>query len=351
VRRPQVVVLRALGLGDLLTAVPALRAVRRGFPEHRIVLAAPAALAPLAAMTGAVDETVDTAPLAPLDARLHGADVAVNLHGRGPRSHRILDAARPHRLIAFGRDAAWRPDEHEVTRWCRLLEAAGIPADPTDLRLAPPEVSDPSQGLTPSGALGVTLVHPGAASGARRWPAERWAVVARAERAAGSDVVVTGSDAERELAEWVAREAGLPSSSVLAGRTSLLGLAALVAGAARVACGDTGVAHLATAFGTPSVVLFGPVPPAEWGPPPAGPHIALWAGRRGDPHAADPDPGLLEIHPPAVLAALARLPEPAVSTANGRVGMEHEHHRQDHRSHQEGRGGSRGRRVAAPPGP
>ncbi len=343
--RPQVVVLRALGLGDLLTAVPALRALRRAFPEHRIVLAAPAALAPLAALTGAIDETVDTAPLAPLDPRLHVADVAVNLHGRGPQSDRILAAARPRRLIAFGRgDAEWRPGEHEVARWCRLLEAAGIASDPADLRIeAPRGVASP--------APGATVIHPGAASGARRWPAERWAAVARAERAAGREVVVTGSDAERGVAERVAREAGLPQASVLAGRTSQPDLAALVATAGRVACGDTGVAHLASAFGTPSVVLFGPVPPAEWGPPPTGPHIALWAGRRGDPHAADPDPGLLEIGPRAVLDALARLPEPAVSTANGRVGKEHEHHRQDHGSHQEGRGGSRGRRVAAPPGP
>jgi ADP-heptose:LPS heptosyltransferase len=57
--RPALVVLRALGLGDLLTAVPALRALAAAFPEHRRVLATPAALAPLAALTGAVDEVVD----------------------------------------------------------------------------------------------------------------------------------------------------------------------------------------------------------------------------------------------------------------------------------------------------
>nr|WP_249355415.1 glycosyltransferase family 9 protein [Nocardia farcinica] len=42
-------------------------------------------------------------------------------------------------------------------------------------------------------------------------------------------------------------------------------------------CSDTGVGHLATAFGTPSVVLFGPNPPAWWGPPPQRRrHVALW---------------------------------------------------------------------------
>jgi ADP-heptose:LPS heptosyltransferase len=95
---------------------------------------------------------------------------------------------------------------------------------------------------------------------------------------------------------------------VLAGRTDLMGLAAAVAAAGRVVCGDTGVAHLATALGRPSVVLFGPTPPSAWGPPPDRPrHRVLWAGRVGDPHAAEPDPGLLEIGVDDVLAALDRL--------------------------------------------
>ena len=46
--QPTLVAYRALGLGDLLTGVPALRALRDAFPEHRLVLAAPAVLAPLA---------------------------------------------------------------------------------------------------------------------------------------------------------------------------------------------------------------------------------------------------------------------------------------------------------------
>jgi ADP-heptose:LPS heptosyltransferase len=95
---------------------------------------------------------------------------------------------------------------------------------------------------------------------------------------------------------------------VVAGRTDLADLARVVGSARRLVCGDTGVAHLAVALGTPSVALFGPTDPAHWGPPTdRGLHAVLWAGRTGDPHAARPHPGLLEIEVDQVLAALAEL--------------------------------------------
>lgn len=307
--RPLLLAYRALGLGDLLTSVPALRALARAHPGHRVVLAAPRALAPLVALAGAVDAVAGAAGLRDLPLELHGADLAINLHGRGPQSHRLLLAARPRRLVAFAEPTigvagpAWRPGERELARWCRLLAATGIPADPDDLDLPPPPIPPPAE------AAGATVVHPGAASRARRWPVERWARVARAERESGRRVVVTGGLSERPAAAAVAELAGLTPDAVLAGRTGLLALAAVVAAAGRVVCGDTGVAHLATALGTPSVVLFGPTPPAEWGPPPGRPaHRALWAGRRGDPHAGEPDAGLLAITVEQVLAALDRLP-------------------------------------------
>lgn len=314
---PRLVVLRALGLGDLLTAVPALRALRRAFPSHRIQLAAPAALAPLAELIGAIDETVDTAPLTALAPRLHGADVAVNLHGRGPQSHAVLRAAHPRRLVAFAAGErcpgpAWRANEHEVVRWCRMLNAHGIPADPHDLRI------DPPAGHAAQAAA--VVVHPGAASGSRRWPAERFAAVARALAERGARVIVTGGPQEAALAEAVADEAGLPAGSSVAGRTSLVQLAAIVSQAACVVCGDTGVGHLATALGRPSVLLFGPIPPTHWGPlvsTVAGRprHAVLWAGTTGDPHAAEPDPGLLRIEPDAVLRAVATVADLSLATA------------------------------------
>ena len=310
--RPTVLALRALGLGDLLTAVPALRMLGAEYPEHRLVLAAPRALGPIAKLAGWELEPVGE--LEPLPRRLHGADVGANLHGRGPQSHRLLAAARPARKIWFRNDEipesrgapVWRPGEREMTRWCRLLHESGIPGPPADLRLEPPA------GPPPDRTAGATIVHPGAASAARRWPAERYAAVAAAEALAGRHVVVTGSPPEEPLARGIAARAGLGADSVLAGRTDLSGLASAVACAARVVCGDTGVAHLATAFGTPSVLLFGPTSPAEWGPPPdSSRHRVLWRGRPGNPHADRPDPGLLEIGVEEVLEALEALPAPA----------------------------------------
>jgi len=196
----------------------------------------------------------------------------------------------------------WRADEHEVLRWCRMLTEQGIPADPRDLYI------DPPTGALPPEAVGATIVHPGAASPSRRWPAERFARVARAELERGRAVFFTGTTSERALAEEVARLAG--GGYLLAGRTDLAGLAVLVAAAGLIVSGDTGVAHLATAFRIPSIVLFGPTSPAHWGPPAGDPrHVALWAGRLGDPHAREPDPGLLDIDAEHVLAAVAALNE------------------------------------------
>lgn len=335
--QPTVLVLRALGVGDLLTAVPALRGLRAAHPDHRIALAAPAALRGLAQLTGAVDDLLPTAatPTGPgpigadtdtdteaADSRAadteaidsgatadaaRAPDLAVNLHGSGPQSIHALLATAPRRLITHahpdvpGVDGPpWDPDVHEVHRWCRLLANHGIPADPTDLAVDRPR--------TPSPAPGAVVVHPGASHAARRWPPDRYAQVARRIADLGSTLVITGDAADRPLAEHVADAAGLPPHRVLAGRTTLTELAALVADATLVVCGDTGVAHLATAYGTPSVILFGPVPPHLWGPPPdRDQHVSLWSGHTGDTFAPNPDQGLLRIPISDVVTAARRI--------------------------------------------
>jgi ADP-heptose:LPS heptosyltransferase len=286
-RQPRLMVLCGLGLGDLLAAVPALRALARAYPDHRRLLAAPRWLAPLLPLIveqgePCLDGLVECDGLEADPAALPGwPEVAVNLHGRGPESHRLLLATGPADLIALRNDLVpetagmpwWRPDEHEVERWCRLLRSSGIHADREELRIEHPTVA------AAAWAHGATLIHPGASAPARCWPAERWAEIAVAEREQGRVVLISGSDAEAELARRIAVSARLKSGSVLAGRTDLVGLAAHVAAAGVVICGDTGIAHLATALGVPSIVVFGPTSPDRWRPPEL-------LGLRADPAAS-----------------------------------------------------------------
>jgi ADP-heptose:LPS heptosyltransferase len=298
--------LRALGLGDFLTAVPAYRAMRAAHPGHETILAAPEVLAPLAGLTGAIDRVLPAVELMPLRWSGPPPDIAVDLHGSGPASHRIVEELGARQTMVFASAAApgtgpwWDPHEHEVARWCRLLEWYGIPADPADLGLAVP--SPGNAGAVPAGAV---VLHPGAASRSRRWPAERFAAVARDLAGRGHHVVISGTRAERALGRRIATGAGLPPAAVL--DTGLPELAALVSAASLVISNDTGTSHLATAYGTPSVTLFGPVSPALWGPPPNRPqHVALWHGaghRPGDAHGDEPDPRLLKITVAEVLQA------------------------------------------------
>lgn len=300
---PVLLALRALKLGDLLVAVPALRGLRRGFPEHRIVLAAPGWLQPIAELVDAVDELLPTPGLDDLLPLAPGAvDIAANLHGNGEESRRVIDAlgARMkivHRSPGDPDGTPWVDGVLERARWARLVTAYGAPADPDDVAIAAP--------AAPPRAIGAAVVHVGAFYGSRRWPVDRFARVARALRADGMEVVLTGAAADRPRALAVAREAGLPERAAVAGEAGLAEFAALVACAAVVVTVDTGAAHLASAYGTPSVVIFGPAPVEEWGPPP-GPHIVLTDAslRRGEAFADEPDPALLAVTAEqAILAA------------------------------------------------
>jgi ADP-heptose:LPS heptosyltransferase len=329
---PPVLVLRALGLGDALTAVPALRGLRRLFPGRRLLLAATGEAPELLRACAIVDGVVPTRDLfGPAPGARLGPHIAVNLHGRGPDSHRLLAAAGPRRIVAYAcppfavDGPRWDEGEHEVRRWTRLVDAAAArrgrrPVCRTDdLRLELPASGPVREAPAPEGLPDApyAVLHPGAASAARRWPARRWARLGRELEGSGLPVVLTGGPGERALAAGVAAAARLPPSRSTAGELSLPALAGLVAGAALLVCGDTGVAHLGTALGTPSVLLFGPVPPSRWGPL-ADPelHTVLWHGAglgEGDPHADRCDPALLGIPVDEVLEAARRRLEPAAA--------------------------------------
>ncbi len=305
---PVLLALRTLKLGDLLVAVPAIRGLRRGFPEHDIVLAAPGWLAPVAELVDGLDALLPTPgldELLPLEAGT--VDIAANLHGNGAESRAIIDALAPrikivHRSPGDPDAVPWVDRMLERERWARLVRAYGAPAHRDDVSIRVPDRAPL--------AADAAIVHVGAFYGSRQWPVDRFAEVARALRADDRRVVLTGDASDRPRALAVAESAAVPERDVLAGRADLTDFAALIAHAAVVVTADTGAGHLASAYGTPSVVVFGPAPPEEWGPPP-GPHIVLTRAelRRGDAFAAEPDPALLAVDAPEVIAAVRSLGE------------------------------------------
>ncbi len=126
--RPRALFYRALGLGDFLAGVPALRAARRALPDHEVVLAAPEALRPLVERCGAVDTLLPTAELEPVAWPGPPPDLGVDLHGNGPASRTLVEALDPGRVVAFHGDGpGWDPDEHERDRWCRLVSWGSAP--------------------------------------------------------------------------------------------------------------------------------------------------------------------------------------------------------------------------------
>ncbi|NPC58270.1 lipopolysaccharide heptosyltransferase II [Caenimonas soli] len=139
----------------------------------------------------------------------------------------------------------------------------GLEADRPQLRLAPAQ-TDAALAALGLQAGGYYVFAPGAEYGpAKRWPAIHFAELARAlDRPA----VLLGSGKEAELCEEIAGAAGPDKCINLAGKTSLMDAFALIAAAQAVISNDSGLMHVAAAFGVPQVAVFGSSSPLHTPP-------------------------------------------------------------------------------------
>ncbi|BBQ02667.1 LPS biosynthesis-related glycosyltransferase (plasmid) [Burkholderia sp. SFA1] len=290
----RIVIFRALQLGDMLCAVPALRALRQAYPKAHIALAGlPWAvrfveryahlLDELIVFPGAIgfpeqEETDAHLPAFLSALRGRGFDIAIQLHGSGGVANDIVQGMgarlnagflKPNESMREGIFMPWPDDLPEPARYTALMERLGIEVRTLDLEIPlTKEEERECDALVDAFAIGLNkliLVHPGAQLPSRRWPVERFGEVARALSDAGWQVAVTGSAAEAPLTARVTRDAGEHAID-LAGRTSLGALTALVAKARLIVCNDTGLSHVAAAVRAPSVVIASGSDTRRWAP-------------------------------------------------------------------------------------
>lgn len=331
-------VARLDNVGDVLLAGPAVRAVASGI-EPVIFLTGPAGAEAARLLPGVGEVIVFDAPWVAFDAPPVAADALATLiakiAGAGIQEAIVLTSFHQSplplalllRLAGVERIGAtcvdypgrlldvrhpYLDDCHEVEQALSLAEAMGHrlpPGDEGRLEIRLPDGDgrrDPAAPTEP-----YVVLHPGASVPARGLPEGVTPQVVDALIEHGWRVVVTGSRTEVARAERLA--GGRPDVTSAAGNTDLVRLARLVAGASAVVCGNTGVAHLAAAVGTPVVEAFAPVvPPHRWRPW-AVPHVLLGqldapcAGCRARECPVDGQPCLAPFTPSAVVEAIDAL--------------------------------------------
>ncbi len=301
-----VLVFRALHVGDMLCAVPALRALRGALPAARITLAGlPWAeqfarrFAPyiddflaFPGAPGLPEQAVRHADLPAFYAlvRRRRYDLAVQLHGDGAVSNAIVadfgaatcaGFVRPGRTLPAGWSGVGFPRHgSEAGRLLQLTDRLGAVRHGSYLEfpLAPRDWDELRESGLASGLAhgNYVCLHPGARTRDKCWPVERFATVAdHIARRWKLPVVLTGAAGEAALAREVAAAMASPAH-LAAGPVSLGAMAALISGARLLLCNDTGVSHIAAGLQLRSVVIFGKADIDRWAPEDTSLHRCLW---------------------------------------------------------------------------
>jgi heptosyltransferase I len=350
-------------MGDILHALPAITALRLAHPTWRIGWAVEprwrgllSAEAP--AVVGSEELMLDRGDERPVVDQLHW--VPAKAWGKKPLSRATLDGVRALRaelraadydavldmqgsirsaVIArlagcrrvvgaeepWERPARWlyterveTPGKHVVEQGVELARAVAgdllmptLPLFPVDGAAERWCAALPSRIRRVDPEKPLVLMYPGAGWGAKRWPAERFGVVAEALSEMGATVLVNSGPGEEHLAAAVVSAA---HGRAVAVECSLEQLLALTRRAVLAIGGDTGPMHLACALGKPVVGIYGPTDPGRNGPFGA-PFLVLRnpESRRDHTRRLQPEAGLLTIDPDKVIEAAMELAGPKLS--------------------------------------
>lgn len=294
-------------IGDAVMTVPALRRLRTAFPKAHITLHSREwaeglfrdadfidALLPIEKRTSRITSVRGQASAL----RSENFDVGIvfpnsfetALVARLGGTQRRFGYTTQGRSFLFSDPVAvpeWKLDRHEVFYYLNLVEAVidnlggrnPEPGSEPDPSIVIPEVNRLRAGeflrgfAIDTSKMTVAIAAGSKNSRAKRWPSERFAAVADdLVRQMNANVILVGAPDEADISASVVSHANEKLLDIT-GKTSLADAAAILSIADLVICNDMGLAHLAPAVGTPTIVIFGPTDPITTRPFAPGAHV------------------------------------------------------------------------------
>jgi lipopolysaccharide heptosyltransferase II len=285
----RVLVVRLRSIGDTVLATPALFALKRFVPHVQIDMLVEDWVAPVLSHHPHLNGLV-VLERGGFFARAHvaqqlratGYDVVYNLHGGTTATFLTRATGAPHRvgfktyqysqlhthqapspLLLWGQEKT-----HSVEQQLALLGWTGVPVTDrprTQLAVPPAAAGYVEQRLAEAG-IGdrkIALIHPAAASATKQWATENFARVVESVVERGFTPVAIAAPHENAVIENLRSQASVP---LLSFDLLLPEVIALAARSQLFVGNDSGIAHIAAAVGTPSVVVFGSSNRAHWSP-------------------------------------------------------------------------------------
>ena len=285
-------IFRALQLGDLLCAIPAIRALRRfrrdaniqliGLPWASLLIDRYPDLfdgfIPFPGYPGLPEQIFEEEKWDAFKKKMQAEcfDYIIQMQGKGTIVNEMLISLNAGQVVGYHCAEAWMDAEffldypnfgHEITRHLSLMKALGCKELYTDIGfdIRPQEQDAVFNRFVKDPQRPFIIVHPGSRGSWRQWPLADFARISELAYGEGLQVIITGSASEYQKTEELAELMHCPSTN-LAGATSLGEMAALLTHSTLLVSNCTGVSHLSAATRTPSVVISLDGEPLRWGP-------------------------------------------------------------------------------------
>ncbi len=345
----RLLIVRLGAMGDILHALPAVTALRKAHPGWIIDwVVEPRWHSLLGAPGSTVRDTASPHPRQPLVDHIHLAatkdwrrnllashtrdliaalrhslrdaqyDVVLDLQGairsamigRMTGCHRFIGEAKPRERAArvFFTERVITHGAHVIEQDVELAEAiAGDQLKPEPPML-PVDLTSEAWAdalLAPFAGRPAVLINPGAGWGAKRWPVDRYAEVAKSLIARGCTILVNAGPGEQHLADVIVKRTAGAAIPLVVNIDQLIAITRRISLAI---AGDTGPLHLACALCRPVLGIYGPTDPSRNGP--FGTRFKVLRSpesRRDHTRYQTPEAGLLTIQPPQVLQAAEEL--------------------------------------------